>query len=524
MIAQADALLEVRGTGKAFAGVAALTDVSLHIRPGEVHALIGENGAGKSTLIHVLTGALTADSGSLRLRGEAFTPTCPADALVRGIAVLHQEPQLAPSMSALDNLFIGARFPTVRRTGRVLTDRAAMRQRALQGCASLSLSLPLQALVSELSATQRTQLALLRCFMSEPALLILDEPTAALTSTDAQQLLRQIDALRQRGTAVLYASHRLGEVLHIADHITVLRNGAVVATVPARGQTSASLIAAMSGQVDMPQDHAQDHTPASSEPLPSRAAVLSVTRAATTDGRVRVRDASLTLHAGELLGLYGLAGSGRTELLELLVGLRAGRFDALHAHGQAVACNTPQAAAARAWVLIPEDRRGHALVLNMRVRDNLTLPFLTRFANARGCGWLSLKRERAAAVDAMQALSIKATGPDQGMVELSGGNQQKVVFARALAMNARVLLCDEPTQAVDVATRRAIHQLLRDHCARGGAALVVSSDLSEMLELAQRVMVLREGVTVADLSGANLNASEVLRWCFAVPPIDATTA
>ncbi len=515
---QGDALLEVRRVGKAFANVPALTDVSLTVRAGEVHALIGENGAGKSTLIHVLTGALAADTGSLLLRGECFAPTSPADVAASGIAVLHQEPQLVPSMSALDNLFIGAAFPTLPRTGGLFLDRSTMRQRALEGCASLELSLPLDALVSELSATQRTQLALLRCWMSKPDLLILDEPTAALTSSDAQQLLGQIDALRQRGKAVLYVSHRLDEVLHIAGRITVLRNGVCVATLPARGQTSASLIAAMSGHVDAPSAHSS----APSAVASGRAEVLAVTRAATNDGRVR--DASLTLHAGELLGLYGLAGSGRTELLELLMGVREGRFDALTSHGKPVTVNHPQAAAARAWVLIPEDRRGHALVLNMRLRDNLTLPFLRRFANARGFGWLSLKRERAAAVDAMQGLNIKATGPDQSVVELSGGNQQKVVFARALAMNARVLLCDEPTQAVDVATRRAIHQLLREHCARGGAALVVSSDLGEMLELAQRVVVVREGVTVADLSGANLNAPEVLRWCFAAHSTTLATA
>jgi ribose transport system ATP-binding protein len=517
-MAQADALLEVRRIGKAFANVPALTAVSLTVHAGEVHALIGENGAGKSTLIHLVTGALAADSGSLLLRGESFAPTSPADAAARGMAVLHQEPQLVPSMSALDNLFMGAAFPTLPRTRGFFLDRTAMRQRALEGCASLSLSLPLDALVSELSATQRTHLALLRCWMSEPDLLILDEPTAALTSTDAQHLLRQIDALRQRGKAGLYVSHRLDEVLQIADRITVLRNGAVVATLPARGQTSASLIQSMSGSMQEPSTH----TAALRSAAPSRAEVLAVTRAATSDGRVR--DASLTLHAGEVLGLYGLAGSGRTELLELLMGLREGRFEALSSHGKPVAANSPQAASARAWVLIPEDRRGHALVLNMRLRDNLTLPFLRRFANAGGFGWLSLKRECAAAVDAMQGLNIKATGPDQSVVELSGGNQQKVVFARALAMNALVLLCDEPTQAVDVATRRAIHQLLRDHCARGGAALVVSSDLSEMLELAQRVVVLREGVTVADLSGANLNAPEVLRWCFAAHLTSLITA
>ena len=526
-------LLQVNGVGKVFAGVPALSDVSLTLHAGEVHAVIGENGAGKSTLIHLLTGGLAADGGTMSLRGQAFTPPSPASAAAQGIAVLHQEPQLVPSLSALDNLFIGRSLPAAAHWGRWLTDRGAMRERAHQACevlgaglgAGASFNLPLDALVADLSATQRTQLALLRCLMSEPDLLVLDEPTASLTSTDAQQLMRQVDALRRRGKAVLYVSHRLDEVLHIADRITVLRNGACVATLPARGQTSASLIAAMSGKVDEQTDrenvsavrsHSASHIAAN--------AVLQVAQAATRDGRVR--DASLTLHGGELLGIYGLAGSGRTELLELLMGLRAGSFASLCANGQPIKVHTAQAAKARAWVLIPEDRRGHALVLHMRLRDNLNLPFLRRFASLAWApwAWLSKHRERAAAATSMRALAIKATGPEQSVVELSGGNQQKVVFARALAMNAQVLLCDEPTQAVDVGTRRAIHQLLREHCARGGAALVVSSDLSEMLELAQRVVVLREGISVANLSGADLNAVEVLRWCFAAPQTEAVSA
>ena len=541
------ALLQVRGVGKLFGGVPALSEVSLTLRAGEVHALIGENGAGKSTLIHLLTGALVADGGAMSWRGQPFSPTShtsPARAAAQGIAVLHQEPQLVPSLSALDNLFIGRSSPVAAPWGRWLTDRSAMRERAHQACEALVtgtasgagtvtgagagfgevFSLPLDALVADLSATQRTQLALLRCLMSEPDLLILDEPTASLTSTDAQQLLRQVDALRQRGKAVLYVSHRLDEVLHIADRITVLRNGAWVATLPARGQTSTSLIAAMSGQIESETEGqtAGENVPSVCSRDASHTtanAVLQVAQAATRDGRVR--DASLTLHAGELLGIYGLAGSGRTELLELLMGLRAGSFASLSANGLPVMSHTAQAAKSRAWVLIPEERRGHALVLHMRLRDNLNLPFLHRFASL---GWLSKQRDRAAAAASMQALDIKATGPEQSVVELSGGNQQKLVFARALAMNAQVLLCDEPTQAVDVGTRRAIHQLLRKHCARGGAALVVSSDLSEMLELAQRVVVLREGITVANLSGAGLNANEVLRWCFAAPQNTAVSA
>jgi ribose transport system ATP-binding protein len=511
----ASALLEVRGVSKAFSGVAAVADVSITLAAGEVHALIGENGAGKSTLIHLLTGALAIDAGTLLLQGRPFAPESPAQAAARGVAVMHQEPQLVGSLSALDNLFIGKEFPGLSGLGRWLIDRAAMRQRAAEACVALGLSLPLDTLAADLSVTQRTQLALVRCLMSEPKLLILDEPTAALTSSDAQQLLRQVDALRQRGKTVLYVSHRLDEVLQIADRITVLRNGAVVATLPAREQSAASLISAMSGQTDAPMAARAQLARGPS----TAAAALEVKQASTADGKLR--HASLTLHAGELLGLYGLAGSGRTELLELLVGLRAGRVDTLLANGNEVHLNNPQAASARGWVLIPEDRRGQALVLNMRVRDNLTLPFLQRFANARGFGWLSLTRERAVAVTAMQSLNIKATGPEQSVVELSGGNQQKVVFARALANHATVLLCDEPTQAVDVTTRRAIHQLLRDHCARGGAALVVSSDLSEMLELAQRVVVLREGVTVANLEGVQLNAPEVLRWCFDAAPAAA---
>ena len=538
--AAATPLLQVRGVGKLFAGVPALSDVSLTLHAGEVHALIGENGAGKSTLIHLLTGALAADGGTMNLRGQPFSPGTPASAAARGIAVLHQAPQLVPSLSALDNLFIGRSSPAAVHWGSGLTNRRAMRQRAHQACEDLgtglgaglgagtgmgtSFNLPLDALVADLSATQRTQLALLRCLMSEPDLLVLDEPTASLTSTDAQQLMLQVDALRRRGKAVLYVSHRLDEVLQIADRITVLRNGACVATLPARGQTSASLIAAMSGQIETGTEvqTAREDVPAVRSHDTLRAplhAVLQVAQAATRDGRVR--DASLTLHGGELLGIYGLAGSGRTELLELLMGLRAGSFASLCANGQPIKVNSAQAAKSRAWVLIPEDRRGQALVLHMRLRDNLNLPFLRRFASL---GWLSKQRERAAAGASMQALDIKATGPEQSVVELSGGNQQKVVFARALAMNAQVLLCDEPTQAVDVGTRRAIHQLLRDHCARGGAALVVSSDLSEMLELAQRVVVVREGITVANLSGGDLNAVEVLRWCFAAPQTEAVSA
>lgn len=497
--------LDVASVSKAFAGVSALVDVSMSLRGGEVHALIGENGAGKSTLINVLAGVLAPDAGTLR-RGDGtrLRLASPLQAMRHGIAVIHQEPQLVASMSALDNLFIGERFP--RHGPTPFIARRRMREQAQACCATLGFELPLARPVAELSATQRTLLALLRCLMREPDWLILDEPTAALTNRDAQHLLGLVDALRRRGKCVLYVSHRLDEVLQIADRITVLRNGRRVGSFSAGTQTRAGLIEAMSGRSEAA------HTQGGAAAVRG-APLLELDGIGSRDGRVR--DATLSLHAGEMLGLYGLAGSGRTELLETLVGLRALARGQVRLRGEPLQSpiehSTPRQAAARGVVLLPEDRRAHALVMGMRVRENLTLPFLARFARA---GLVARRPERAQALQSMHALDIKATGPEQIIAELSGGNQQKVVFARALAMAPTVLLCDEPTQAVDVGVRAAIHELLREHRARGGAVLVVSSDLDEMLGLTDRIVVLRDGVTVAALDNRGLSGDDVLRWCF----------
>ena len=577
-------LLELRGVTKNFAGVPALSEVSLALRAGEVHALIGENGAGKSTLINVLSGAFEADAGELRWRGEPVRFASPLHAARRGLAVVHQESQLIGSMTGLDNLYLGEPFPTVARTPWIAL--AAMRRRADQAWRSLGLVgvvLPLDALVAELSATQRTWLALLRCMMSRadqrgsemqvhpkrghgkcepeirepgmreperresemhetdmrgpgecapmcgPEILVLDEPTAALTSRDAQQLLGLVDALRRRGTAVLYVSHRLDEVLQIADRITVLRNGRRVVVLDAAQQTQAGLVEAMSGQgnaglnAGLNVGHNAGHVAARAAATHGPA-LLELRDLATVDGRVR--SVSLTVHEGELLGVYGLAGSGRTELLETLVGLRARRAGAMRLVGVDYRPDGPRQAARRGVVLIPEDRRADALVPGMRVRENLTLPFLRRLARA---GWIDRAGERQQALVSMRALDIKATGPEQTIAELSGGNQQKVVFARALAMAPKLLVCDEPTQAVDVATRRAIHALLQRQRSGGGAVLLVTSDLGEMLELADRIVVLREGRSVATLDNRGLASADVLRWCFGTadlvaPPVPAKVA
>ena len=420
-------LLETRGLTKRYAGVTALDEVSLTLRAGEVHALIGENGAGKSTLINVLSGAVAIDAGGWRWRGQAARFASPAQAARAGIAVVHQEPQLIASLPALDNLFVGERFPTWRHTP--LLDRAAMRRRATAACAALGVELPLDAPVAELSATQRTQLALVRCTLRAPELLILDEPTAALTGRDAQRLLAVVEALRARGKTVLYVSHRLDEVLQIADRVSVLRNGRLVATLATATQTHAALVEAMSGQ-----QRAADAS-SSAGVQPHGAALLEVQDLASADGRVRA--ASLTLHAGELLGVYGLAGSGRTELLETLAGLRRRLRQR----------DAPRRGLRAAW---HPGRRG-----TRRGADSRGPP------RPRAAAGDARPREPDAAVPAPlrpprldRTAGASAPPPSRrwprstfapparshrGGASLSGGNQQKLVFARALAMRAEVL-------------------------------------------------------------------------------------
>ena len=496
---------------KRFGSQLALQGVDLTVLAGRVHALIGENGAGKSTLIKVLTGVYPPSSGVLNLDGRPAVFSRPSDAQQAGIRVVHQDRQLIPGFSVLENLYLGAAYP--QRRGRI--DWNFMRREAAELQSSLNLDLPLDELAQRLTPTQRTLTELLRAVRVRSRLLILDEPTAPLSHSDTQLLFGLIRQLSAEGTAILYVSHRLDEVLHLADEITVLRGGGVAQQFQ-RGEADAGvLVTAMSGmaadqlatsvnraQRPMPSPPLLAQLPLTQPPLtqpPLTQPLLSVQRLGTRDGRVL--DVSLTLHRGEVLGIYGLAGSGRTELLEALANLR------VPVRGRVVWASGSSARS----VLIPEDRRRQGMIAGMSVQENMTLTTL-----GAHCRWGRMlpASERRAVQEATQALDIHTSGPAQPISELSGGNQQKVIFARAMAQRPEVWLCDEPTQAVDVMTRQAIHHLLRTQAAAGNGVVFVTSDLSELLEVADRVVVLQEGRSVATLDGPSLNAEAVLQACY----------
>ncbi len=491
-------LLETQGLSKSFHGIAALQDVSLSLAAGEVHGLVGENGAGKSTLIKLLTGVYRPDRGAMLWDGQPMQAASPQESQRLGIHAVHQDRTLIPTFSCVENAYLGTPYPT--RGGRI--DWKAMERRVQETAARIGVTLDLRKTAAELSPPQRTELELVRANLSACRLLILDEPTASLTDREAERLFAVIQALREAGTAILYVTHRLDEIFRLTDRVSVLRNGQLVSTQPTASVTQARLVAAMAG-CDAPPSAAgrSGHT---------GPALLEVKDLSSRDGAVR--SASLTVHAGEILGLFGLGGSGRTELLECLYGLRPRSGGEVLLSGRPQKSQpTPADSLRQGVALIPEDRRGKALVGGLSVRDNMLLSALDRCA--RG-GIRSRRAEQQAAAEQAAALQIKAVSLNQPISELSGGNQQKAVFARVLLMQPQVLLCDEPTQAVDVGTRAQLHRLLREKADQGCGVLYVSSDLSELLEVADRVQVLSRGRTLAPLPNDGLTARQVLALCY----------
>ncbi|MBM3497193.1 MAG: ATP-binding cassette domain-containing protein [Armatimonadetes bacterium] len=485
-------VLKIHGVSKAFPGVRALSAVDLDVRGGEIHALVGENGAGKSTLVKILSGLYAPDAGEIRLADRTIAHFDPHAAGQLGIAVVHQHLGLFPSLTGLENLFAGD-LPTTR--GRVDWRRMAVEARAL--LADLGLELDLRRPVGELSVAERQQIQIARALRRESQVLILDEPTAALGDRESEALFALLQRLRQQGLAIVYISHRLQEVFRLADRITVLRDGAKVATVAATEVDRAQVVGMMVGR-----EVADQIRPRGREPGP----VLLQVHDLHVDGAVR--GVSLDLRAGEIVGVAGLAGSGREELVRALSGMVRARDGRLVEPGGPARSPSPETARRLGLAYVPGDRVGQSVVTGMNVRENVTLSVLRELSTL---GFPRHGDEDTLSRQMVADLDVRAASIEQPLSTLSGGNQQKIAVARRLAETPRVLILEEPTQGVDIAARSAIHEIVRKLADRGVGVLLVSSDLPELLALSDRVAVMREGRVAATFPAAEATAEAVMQ-------------
>ncbi len=490
-------LVSVRGLGKRFSGVTALTGIDLDITPGTVHALVGENGAGKSTLGKVIAGVVRPDDGEMRVDGVPVTFRSPADALAAGIAAIQQEIALVPARTAVENVFLG-REP--RRRG--LPDARAMRRRFDELRESLRFNVSPIGSVGVLRTGEQQKVEIMRAVARDARLVVMDEPTAALGVDEVEHLLAAIKRLRERGTTIVFVSHRLEEVKEIADAITVLRNGELVTTRPAAEISAPQLVEAMLGR------SLQSAFPTIAPCSPDAPVVLSARGVRRSDV---LRDVSLEIRAGEIVGLAGLVGSGRSELARALFG--ADQLDAgtVEVDGEPVVMRSPKDAIDAGIALIPESRKDEGLFVDATVARNVTMAHLHTITRR---GVVQPHRERAEVARAIDEFDIRPGDPRQIVGTLSGGNQQKVLFSKWLLRHPKVLIADEPTRGVDIGAKLAIYEIIAGLAGEGMGVLVISSELEEVLGLAHRVLVMRQGRIARELSREDANPERVMHAAF----------
>jgi ribose transport system ATP-binding protein len=482
----------MRGVEKRFGAVRALSGVDLELRPAEVHALIGENGAGKSTLMKVLAGALAPDDGEMRLDGEPYRPKSPLDARRRGVAMIYQELTLAPQLSVEANVMLG------RETHRAgILDRRSMRRRARAALTELGhSSLDPRRPVAELGPATRQIVEIARALAHDARIVILDEPTSSLSKPETEQLFSVMRRLRDRGLGLIYISHFLDEVARIADRFTVLRDGRSVGSGPMREVSTASLIERMAGRAI---DEAFPRVP--HEPGPPLA------EAAQLRGRRLPREASLVLHRGEILGIAGLVGAGRTELLRVLFGLDPLREGRITIDGVTDQGRPPATRLAQGMGLVSEDRKDEGLALSMSIADNVTLSRPRPFAPY---GVLRKRARTAVAERFVEQLGIRCRSVNDAVSTLSGGNQQKVAIARLLHHDVDIALLDEPTRGIDVGSKVEVYRLMGELAARSKAVVFVSSYVPELLGVADRIAVMHRGVLGPPRAAAEWTEAAIL--------------
>jgi ABC-type sugar transport system ATPase subunit len=469
-------MLQFRDIRKSFGAVRALAGVSFDVAEGEAHALVGENGAGKSTLLKILTGVVTPDAGEVLLDGRPVRIPSPRAAHELGIGLVPQETTLCENLSIAENVHLG-RHAWLRPSAIEADTRARLREVGLETDPSLP--------VSRLSVGQKQLVQIVRALVFEPKVLALDEPTASLSEGEVEHLFRILRDLKSRGVTLFFVSHRLKEIQAIADRATVLRDGRFVTTVPARETPREELVRHMAGR---------------------EVSVERGSSAATADEALSVsglsgkgfRDVSFSVRKGEVLGLFGLVGAGRTEVARALFGIDPAESGELRAEGVPLRIRSPQDAVAAGIGLVPEDRKLQGLVLSMRIAPNVSLASLERLSTG---GLISAGKERAMVDGFIEKLRIRCSGADQPVRELSGGNQQKVVLAKWLDTRPRVLILDEPTKGVDVAAKAEIQTIVRQLAGSGTAVILISSELEEVRQMADRILVFRAGRVSGEVTG-----------------------
>jgi ribose transport system ATP-binding protein len=490
-VSETPPLLAGRNVSKRFGPVQVLFGVSIELRPGEVHALIGENGAGKSTLMKILCGYEQPSEGEVLLERAPVTYSGSADAESRGVVLIHQEFNLAEQLTAEANIFLGREL----RRGMFL-DLRGMRERTLALLRELETTIEPEQRVIDLSVPDKQVVEIAKALVREARVLVMDEPTAVLTARESQVLFQQIARLKAAGVAILYTSHKLEEVKAIADVVTVLRDGRHVITAPAAALTVDEMALHMVGR-DVSDLFPQKRLPTTSE------IVLDVAHLSVPG---RVADASFRLRRGEILGFAGLVGSGRTELMEGIVGLR-------HAHGQLSVDGKPvhirslQDATRLGLAYLTEDRKGHGLLLEKKMRPNLTLLNLDRFSRI----FIDEAAEEKALDTAIAEFDIRAPDREVTAGHLSGGNQQKLLLAKTMLVEPEIIIVDEPTRGIDIGTKQQIYTFIERLAAAGKSIIVVSSEMAEVIGLSHRVIVMKAGRIVGELEGAAITEESIVR-------------
>jgi galactofuranose transport system ATP-binding protein len=503
-------VLEAVGLDKSFAGVRALRGVDFSLRAGEVHALVGENGAGKSTLIKVITGVYRPDSGAVRLSGTARVFRNPLEAQAAGISTIYQEVNLIPLMSVARNLFLG-REP--RRFG--LVDLRAVNRAAADTLARYGVRVDVTRPLHTLGLGAQQMVALARAVQLESRVVIMDEPTSSLEPREVDTLFSVISTLRSQGIAVVFVSHRMDELYEICDRVTVLRDGAVVHTGQLAGLGRLELISLMLGR-ELSEVRAEGATAFDTAGHAAHGGRPAL-RATDLEMRHRLHGVSLDVHPGEVVGLGGLLGAGRSETAKAIIGALPTDGGSVEVDGKRLHPRSPASAIRAGVVMLAEDRKAEGIIPSLSVRENIVLAALPRMSRA---GVVSAQKQDAVVKLFMDRLRIKASSPQQRVSDLSGGNQQKVLLARWLCMNPKVLLLDEPTRGIDVGAKAEVQALIDELAREGLAVLLISSELEELIEGSDRIVVLKEGAVVGRLDGDEVTEERLMRSLAAEAPPD----